>query len=59
MKVEWNYAACCHSTKCVTTLPEVFKVVDGHFLIHPDAAPEEAVRAVVHNCPSQALKIVD
>ncbi len=35
MKVVWNDKACCHSGNCVKTLPEVFKVENGQFVIQP------------------------
>ncbi len=57
MKVVWNDQACCHSGNCVKTLPEVFKVENGQFVIQPENASVEQVRQVVDACPSQALKI--
>lgn len=57
MKVVWNDKTCCHSGNCVKTLPEVFKVENGQFVIQPENASAEQVRQVVDACPSQALKI--
>ena len=37
--------------------PNVFKVVDGQFVIDTSADSEENIRATVANCPSGALKI--
>ena len=37
--------------------PNVFKVVDGQFVIDTSADSEENIRATVGNCPSGALKI--
>ena len=37
--------------------PNVFKVVDGQFVIDTAADSEENIRATVANCPSGALKI--
>ena len=39
------------------TLPQVFKVEGGKFVIDPAAADEARVRATVAACPSHALKI--
>lgn len=57
MKVVWNDQACCHSGNCVKTLPEVFKVENGQFLIQPENAGAEQVRQVVAACPGKALSI--
>jgi uncharacterized Fe-S cluster protein YjdI len=59
MKVEWNDKVCIHSANCVKKLPEVFKVEDGTFVIDEKGASEDAIRAVVAECPSGALKIVE
>ncbi|MBS0329188.1 MAG: (4Fe-4S)-binding protein, partial [Proteobacteria bacterium] len=56
MKVVWNEKACCHSGNCVKTLPQVFKVEDGKFVIQPENATEEQVRQVVAACPAKALQ---
>ncbi len=57
MKVAWNDQACCHSGNCVKTLPQVFKVENGQFLIQPENATAEEVRQVVAACPGKALKV--
>ncbi len=57
MKVIWNDKACCHSGNCVKTLPEVFKVVNGQFLIEPQNASAEKVQQAVAACPAKALSI--
>lgn len=57
MKVTWNEKACCHSGNCVRTLPQVFAIENGHFVIRPENAAEEDVRAVVNACPGQALSV--
>jgi uncharacterized Fe-S cluster protein YjdI len=59
MQVTWNQNTCCHAGVCVKSLPEVFKVEDGEFVIDPSKASEEDVKAVVSQCPSGALEIVD
>lgn len=59
MKVTWDENTCSHAGKCVQGSPEVFKVVDGNFVINESAASEQEVRATVASCPSGALKIED
>jgi uncharacterized Fe-S cluster protein YjdI len=58
MKVLWEEKQCCHSGNCVKTLPEVFKVENGAFVIQPENADAKEVEAVVMACPGKALKIV-
>lgn len=57
IEVHWDDKVCIHSGNCVRTLPEVFMVQDGQFVIKPDAASEEKVRQAVAACPSKALSI--
>lgn len=57
MNVIWDENACCHSGNCVKTLPQVFKVEDGKFVIHSGNATEEQVRQVVAACPARALQM--
>jgi uncharacterized Fe-S cluster protein YjdI len=57
MKVVWDEKSCCHSGNCVKTLPQVFKVEDGKFIIQPENATEEQVRHVVAACQANALRI--
>ena len=59
LQVTWDKDVCIHSANCVKTLPQVFKVDNGKFVIDPSAADEGKVRAVVAACPSKALKIKD
>ena len=59
MQVNWNQNTCCHSGVCVKSLPDVFKVKDGEFVIDPSKASAEEVENVVNQCPSGALEIVD
>jgi uncharacterized Fe-S cluster protein YjdI len=59
MKVTWDASKCCHAGICVKTLPEVFKVEDGHFMIDTETASEDAIADVVKECPSGALAIPD
>lgn len=59
MKVTWDANRCCHAGVCVKTLPEVFKVEDGQFVIDTDNASEEAIKDVVSLCPSGALEVQD
>jgi uncharacterized Fe-S cluster protein YjdI len=57
LEVKWDSKVCIHSGNCVKTLPEVFKVQDGKFVIDPAAADEGRLRATVAACPSGALKL--
>lgn len=57
VQVTWDSKVCSHSGNCVKTLPQVFKVEHGKFVIDPSAADDDKVRATVAACPSGALKI--
>ncbi len=57
LEVTYDRKVCIHSANCVKTLPQVFKVQNGRFVIDPAAADESQVRATVAACPSGALKI--
>jgi|TARA_B110000003_G_C16453031_1_gene458701 uncharacterized Fe-S cluster protein YjdI len=57
MKVTYNAETCTHAGECVKGSPNVFKVVDGQFVIDTSADSEENIRNTVGNCPSGALKI--
>ncbi|SCX95161.1 Uncharacterized Fe-S cluster protein YjdI [Nitrosospira sp. Nl5] len=57
MQITWDQNICCHAGVCVSSLPEVFKVQDGKFIINPSAATEEEIMSVVGRCPSGALQI--
>jgi uncharacterized Fe-S cluster protein YjdI len=57
LEVTWDSKVCIHSGNCVKTLPQVFKVENGKFVIEPSAASEGELRAAVAKCPSHALKI--
>lgn len=59
MKIQWDKQTCTHSGNCVKSLPEVFKVVDGQFVIEPDNATDAEIVKAVNQCPSGALKRVD
>lgn len=59
MQVNWNPNICCHVGVCVKSLPDVFKVEDGQFVIDTSKASDDEVRSVVSQCPSGALEIVE
>jgi uncharacterized Fe-S cluster protein YjdI len=59
MEVKWNENKCCHAGVCVKSLPNVFKVEDGEFLIDPSQASDKEVKDVINQCPSGALEAVD
>jgi uncharacterized Fe-S cluster protein YjdI len=57
MKITWDDEICQHAGVCVRTLPSVFQVKDGKFVILQDGASESKIREVVNKCPSGALQI--
>ncbi len=57
MKISWDENVCIHSAKCVKSLPSVFAVRDGKFVITQDGAPQDQIKNTVEQCPSKALKI--
>jgi uncharacterized Fe-S cluster protein YjdI len=50
---------CIHAGNCIKSLPAVFKVVDGQFVIDQQGASEAAIRQTVAACPSGALQITN
>ena len=59
MDVTYDSQVCIHAGNCVTSLPTVFKVVDGQFVIDPQGASEAAIRQTVAACPSGALQLTE
>ncbi|MGE3540538.1 MAG: (4Fe-4S)-binding protein [Candidatus Tectimicrobiota bacterium] len=59
MQVLYDAKVCIHAGNCVKSLPLVFQVVDGQFVIHLQAASENAIRQTVAACPSGALRITE
>jgi uncharacterized Fe-S cluster protein YjdI len=59
MQATWDPQKCCHAGVCVGSLPEVFKIENGRFVIDTDKASEETIKKVVDQCPSGALQIVN
>jgi uncharacterized Fe-S cluster protein YjdI len=59
LQVTWDKDVCIHSGNCVKTLPEVFRVEQGKFVIDPTATDDGRVRAAVAACPSKALGIAE
>jgi len=59
MKVNWDEKVCEHAGVCVKTLPAVFKIEAGNFVIDPSAASESEIKDVVAKCPSGALSVED
>jgi len=57
MQVTYTPEICIHAANCVNSLPTVFKVVDGQFVIDQEGASEAAIRQTVAACPSGALQI--
>jgi uncharacterized Fe-S cluster protein YjdI len=58
MKVNWDSEKCSHSGNCVKSLPEVFKIENGNFVIEPEKASEAEVLKVVAACPAKAFSVV-
>lgn len=59
MEVKWDQNACSHAGVCVNSLPNVFKIEDGNFVIDSSAASEAEVLETVAKCPSGALTVQD
>jgi uncharacterized Fe-S cluster protein YjdI len=57
MKVTYDAQVCIHAGNCVKSLPAVFKVVDGKFVIDQQGASEAAIRQTVAARPSGALQV--
>lgn len=55
MKINWDSNVCQHAGVCVNTLPNVYKVEDGNFVIDTSAATEEELQLSITQCPSGAL----
>lgn len=55
MKIQWDQNKCRHAGVCVKSLPAVFKIEAGQFVIEPENAPEEEILDVIKRCPSGAL----
>jgi uncharacterized Fe-S cluster protein YjdI len=59
MKVTYDASVCIHAGNCVKSLPAVFQVVDGQFVIDQQGASAAAIRQTVAACPSGALQIAE
>jgi uncharacterized Fe-S cluster protein YjdI len=57
MKITWNDKICIQAGIFVKSLPSVFQVKDGKFVINEKCANEVMIRDVVSRCTSGALKI--
>jgi uncharacterized Fe-S cluster protein YjdI len=57
MQVTWDETKCCHAGVCVRSLPEVFQIKDGQFVIEPTKGLEGDIFHVVNQCPSGALQV--
>lgn len=57
IKVNWDENVCSHAGVCVKSLPKVFKIEDGQFVIDTSAASDDEIREVVDKCPSGALTV--
>lgn len=59
LKINWDESTCQHAGVCVNSLPDVFKIQDGNFVIDSNAAGEKQIRDVCAACPSGALSVSD
>jgi uncharacterized Fe-S cluster protein YjdI len=59
MQITWDENTCCHAGVCVSSLPDVFKIEKGQFVINPSAALPEEIISVVARCPSGALQVIN
>lgn len=57
MQVKWDQDKCQHAGVCVNSLPEVFKVEDGNFVIDASQASDEVIREVTSKCPAGAFSV--
>jgi uncharacterized Fe-S cluster protein YjdI len=55
IEITWDKNRCSHSGVCVRSLPAVFRIHEGQFVIKPAGASEPDVRRIVAACPSGAL----
>jgi uncharacterized Fe-S cluster protein YjdI len=55
--VTYDTQVCIHAGNCVKSLPAVFKVVEGQFVIDQRDGSEAAIRQTVAAYPSGALRI--
>ncbi len=57
MNIEWDENICTHSGTCVQTLPNVFKIENGEFVIGTSQEDEAVIIDTVNKCPSGVLRI--
>lgn len=57
MQVLWDQNKCCHAGVCVQSLPAVFKIHEGQFIIDASKAAIEEIIDVVNQCPSAAFTL--
>ena len=57
LKVNWDESVCQHAAVCVNSLPTVFKIENGSFVIDTEGANEQQIRDVCAACPSGALTV--
>ncbi len=59
MQVKWDQDKCQHAGVCVKSLPDVFKVEDGNFVIDTTQATDEAICEVTGKCPAGAFTVTE
>ena len=57
IQVKWDQTVSIHSANGAKKLPNVFKAENGQFVIDESRASKDAIRAVVAEYPSDALKL--
>jgi uncharacterized Fe-S cluster protein YjdI len=55
MKINYDGDVCQHAGICVQTLPKVYMIKDGKFVVDSTQATEEDLTASIAACPSGAL----
>jgi uncharacterized Fe-S cluster protein YjdI len=55
MKINYDSEVCQHAGVCVQTLPNVYMIKDGQFVIDSTAATDEELKMSIAQCPSGAL----
>ncbi|MGR9045663.1 MAG: (4Fe-4S)-binding protein [Gammaproteobacteria bacterium] len=58
MKVQWDENKCRHAGLCVKSLPSVFKLKAGQFLIESENASGDEINKVIDRCPTGALSLM-
>lgn len=55
LKVNWDESTCQHKGVCINTLPSVFKIENGSFVVDSSGADDQQIKDTCDACPSGAL----